>query len=75
MNLNSSLKKTPIAVIGLSSIFADARNIEEYWNNIITGKDSIKDVPNNRWPIEDYYDEDMFALISIQWNLVYLQTF
>ncbi|MFK7807238.1 MAG: beta-ketoacyl synthase N-terminal-like domain-containing protein, partial [Saprospiraceae bacterium] len=61
MNINSSLKKTPIAVIGLSSIFADAKNIEEFWNNIITGKDSIKEVPNNRWPIEDYYDPDMSA--------------
>ncbi len=61
MNINSSLQKTPIAVIGLSSIFADARNIEEYWTNIIQGKDSIIDVPNNRWAIEDYYDEDMFA--------------
>ncbi|MEM6348373.1 MAG: beta-ketoacyl synthase N-terminal-like domain-containing protein, partial [Bacteroidota bacterium] len=61
MNLNSSLKKTPIAVIGLSSMFADAKNIEEYWTNIIQGRDSIIDVPENRWAIEDYYDEDMLA--------------
>ena len=61
MNLNSSLQKTPIAVIGLSAIFADARNIEEFWTNIIQSKDSIKDVPDNRWLIEDYYDADMFA--------------
>ena len=61
MNINSSLKKTPIAVIGLSAMFADAKNIEEYWTNIIQSKDSIKDVPANRWLIEDYYDEDMFA--------------
>ncbi|MFT5385823.1 MAG: polyketide-type polyunsaturated fatty acid synthase PfaA, partial [Saprospiraceae bacterium] len=61
MNINSSLQKTPIAVIGLSSIFADARNIEEFWTNIIQSKDSIKEVPANRWPIEDYYDADMFA--------------
>ena len=61
MNLNSSLKKTPIAVIGLSAMFADAKNIEEYWTNIIQSKDSIKDVPPNRWLIDDYYDEDMFA--------------
>lgn len=61
MNLNSSLQKTPIAVIGLSAIFADARNVEEFWTNIIQSKDSIKDVPANRWLIEDYYDPDMFA--------------
>ncbi len=61
MNLNSSLRKTPIAVIGLSAIFADAKNVEEYWTNIIQAKDSIKEVPANRWLIEDYYDPDMNA--------------
>ena len=61
MNLNSSLKKTPIAVIGISAMFADAKNIEEYWTNIIQSKDSIKDVPPNRWLIDDYYDADMTA--------------
>ena len=61
MNINSSLKKTPIAVIGLSAMFADAGNVEEFWNNVLQGKDSIKDVPASRWLIEDYYDEDMSA--------------
>ena len=57
----SSLKNTPIAVIGLSAIFADAANVDTFWNNIILGKDSIKDVPDSRWSIEDYYDPDMMA--------------
>jgi acyl transferase domain-containing protein/acyl carrier protein/NADP-dependent 3-hydroxy acid dehydrogenase YdfG len=61
MSFNSSLKNNPIAVIGLSSIFADARNVEEFWTNIVQSKDSITDVPANRWLIEDYYDADMFA--------------
>ena len=61
MNLNSSLQKTPIAVIGLSAIFADAKNVEEFWTNIVQAKDSIKEVPASRWLIEDYYDADMSA--------------
>ncbi|MFT5914691.1 MAG: polyketide-type polyunsaturated fatty acid synthase PfaA, partial [Bacteroidia bacterium] len=61
MNLNSSLKKTPVAVVGVSAMFADAKNIEEYWTNIIQSKDSIKDVPSNRWLIDDYFDENMMA--------------
>ena len=56
--INSSLKKTPVAIIGLSAMFADASNVEEYWNNIINQKDSIVDVPESRWKIEDYYDAD-----------------
>ena len=58
MNLNNSLRKTPVAVIGMSSLFADAKNVEDFWNNIIQAKDSITDVPENRWRIEDYYDPD-----------------
>ena len=58
MNLNHSLRHTPIAVIGMSSLFADAITIDQFWNNIILGKDSITDVPENRWRIEDYYDPD-----------------
>jgi polyketide-type polyunsaturated fatty acid synthase PfaA len=61
MNINSSLSKTPIAVIGMSAMFADAKNLEEFWTNILQSKDSIKEVPADRWLIEDYYDPDMFA--------------
>ena len=56
--INSSLKKTPVAIIGLSAMFADAINVEQFWNNIINQKDSIVDVPESRWKIEDYYDAD-----------------
>ena len=59
MNLNNSLRKTPVAVIGLSAIFADARNVEEFWTNIVQAKNSITDVPGSRWRIDDYYDPDM----------------
>ncbi len=56
--ITSSLKKTPVAIIGLSAMFADATNVDQFWNNIISQKDSIVDVPESRWKIEDYYDAD-----------------
>jgi polyketide-type polyunsaturated fatty acid synthase PfaA len=56
--INSSLKKTPVAIIGLSAMFADATNVEQFWNNIVEQKDSIVDVPESRWKIEDYYNAD-----------------
>ena len=58
MNLNQSLRNRPVAVIGMSAMFADAINLEEFWNNIIQAKDSVTDVPESRWRIEDYYDPD-----------------
>ncbi|MEM8594149.1 MAG: SDR family NAD(P)-dependent oxidoreductase, partial [Pseudomonadota bacterium] len=41
-----------------SSIFANARTLDEYWNNIIDKVDGITDVPADRWLIDDYFDED-----------------
>ncbi|MEL6843546.1 MAG: beta-ketoacyl synthase N-terminal-like domain-containing protein, partial [Bacteroidota bacterium] len=58
MSINNSLRNTPVAVIGLSAIFADAKNVEQFWTNIIQAKDSISEVPDSRWSIDDYYDPD-----------------
>ena len=56
--MKSRLQKTPIAIIGIASIFPDAKNISEYWTNIVKEVDCIKDVPETRWSIRDYYDPD-----------------
>ena len=31
---NSRLQECPIAIVGMASIFADAKNLEDYWDNI-----------------------------------------
>ncbi|HEY9034311.1 MAG TPA: beta-ketoacyl synthase N-terminal-like domain-containing protein, partial [Pseudomonadales bacterium] len=56
--LNSRLQQTPIAVVGMASVFADAKNLSQYWDNIMEKIDSIIDVPPSRWAIEDYYSPD-----------------
>ncbi|GAB4009935.1 hypothetical protein GCM10028808_19720 [Spirosoma migulaei] len=53
---NTLLRRTPVAIVGMASIFADAENLKTYWENIIQGVDSITEVPENRWKISDYYD-------------------
>ena len=55
---NIQLRRTPIAIIGMGSIFPQARNLQEYWDNIIRKVDCITDVPPTRWNVEDYYDPD-----------------
>lgn len=50
--------KTSIAVIGMGCIFPDAMDLSEYWNNIVMGKDSIREVPDSYWLQEDYYDKN-----------------
>ena len=55
---NSRLQECPIAVVGMASIFADAKNLEDYWDNIFESVDTIRDVPSDRWAVDDYYDSD-----------------
>ncbi len=56
--LGSRLQETPIAVIGMACLFPEARNAREFWDNIVNKRDSITDVPSNRWDVNDYYDPD-----------------
>ncbi len=51
----------PIAVIGMGGIFPQAKNLREFWSNIVKGVDCITDVPETHWRIEDYYDPDPAA--------------
>jgi len=48
----------PIAIVGLAGTFARAKDLEEYWGNILHEVDCITDVPATHWSIDDYYDAD-----------------
>lgn len=47
-----------IAIIGLSGCYPQARNIEEFWQNLRDGKNCITEVPEDRWDWHAYYNED-----------------
>ena len=46
---NSSDLNEPIAITGIGLRFPGARNVNEFWKNLIEGKDSIKQIPEGRW--------------------------
>ncbi|MCP5005949.1 MAG: polyketide synthase of type I, partial [Planctomycetes bacterium] len=54
----SSQKIPSIAVIGMAGKFPQSGDIEEFWQNIKSGKDCIVEIPKDRWDIEAYYNED-----------------
>jgi acyl transferase domain-containing protein len=55
---NSRLQECPIAIVGMASIFADAKNLEDYWDNIFESVNGITDVPKSQWDTDEYYDSD-----------------
>jgi malonyl CoA-acyl carrier protein transacylase len=48
----------PIAVVGLGCVVPDASDIETFWQNLVSGKDSIRVVPDHRWDAELYWNPD-----------------
>ncbi|AHJ30926.1 heterocyst glycolipid synthase [Nodularia spumigena CCY9414] len=54
--INRKLAQNPIAIVGMASLLPQARNLREYWQNIVNKIDCITDVPATHWSVEDYYD-------------------
>ena len=47
------------AIVGMSGRFPDADNLDKFWENLSSGKNSIKDVPRYRFDIDKYFDPDV----------------
>ncbi|PAX60564.1 type I polyketide synthase [Brunnivagina elsteri] len=54
--MNRKLQDNPIAIIGMANLFPQARNLREYWENIINKVDCITEIPDSHWNVDDYYD-------------------
>lgn len=50
-----------IAVIGISGRFPGAKNLEEFWENLKGGVDSVTQIPKERWDINQFYSPDRNA--------------
>ena len=45
----------PLAVVGMGCMLPDSPNIRRYWENIIRRFDAIREVPPERWRIDEFY--------------------
>jgi len=53
---------TDIAVIGMSARFPGADDVEQLWDNLAGGVDSVREVPADRWSSERFFDPDQSRL-------------
>lgn len=51
----------PIAIVGMSCRFPQASTLQAFWNLLSEGKDTISEIPLERWNSSDYYDPDLTA--------------
>jgi acyl transferase domain-containing protein len=49
---------TPIAIVGMGSVFPGRGDVTGFWRDLFEGRDLISDVPPSHWLVDDYYDED-----------------
>lgn len=50
--------KEKVAIIGMGCVFPGAMDFTEYWQNIVEGKNCIKEVDPDFWKHEEFYDPD-----------------
>jgi polyketide synthase PksM len=49
----------PIAIIGMSGRYPQARTLEQYWENLEAGRDCVAQIPAERWDVEGFYCPDI----------------
>ena len=47
-----------VAVVGMSCRFPGAHDLDQFWQNLLNGVDSICDIPNDRWDVDRFYSAD-----------------
>ncbi|SFQ20794.1 polyketide-type polyunsaturated fatty acid synthase PfaA [Roseivivax halotolerans] len=50
-----------IAIVGMSALLPGARNLREYWENLLDGRSAISEIPSHRWDWRIYFDPDQNA--------------
>ncbi|QWF85158.1 D-alanine--poly(phosphoribitol) ligase subunit 1 [Amycolatopsis sp. CA-230715] len=51
-----------IAIIGVAGRYPDADDVDEFWRNLRAGRDSVVEIPRERWDNSRFYDADRSAV-------------
>ena len=51
--------REPIAIIGISGRYPQAPTLDQFWENLRTGKDCVVEIPPERWSLAGFYDSDV----------------
>jgi polyketide synthase PksN len=54
----------PIAIIGMSGRYPRAKTLQDYWENLKTGRDCITEIPQERWSLDGFYHSDSQEAVS-----------
>ncbi|WP_424216094.1 SDR family NAD(P)-dependent oxidoreductase (plasmid) [Streptomyces sp. BI20] len=57
-------RREPIAVIGMSGRYPGAPDLTAFWADLKAGRDRIREVPPDRWPLEGFHEPDRATAIA-----------
>ena len=49
----------PIAIVGISGIFPQSDDLDEFWDNLANARDLVTVIPRDRWNWEDYFGDPL----------------
>ncbi|WP_411801379.1 SDR family NAD(P)-dependent oxidoreductase [Bacillus atrophaeus] len=64
VNKQGTSNSMPIAIIGMSARLPQANDLDEFWENLRAGKDSITEIPEERWSLDGFYVSDVKKAIE-----------
>ncbi|TVZ37734.1 acyl transferase domain-containing protein [Alteromonadaceae bacterium 2753L.S.0a.02] len=47
-----------IAIVGIAGQYPQSDDLEEYWKNLIEGKDCVTEIPEQRWDLARFFDAE-----------------
>ncbi len=58
LRLSKRLKDTPNAIVGMARLFANCRDLNQFWDLIVDKIDAITEVPKDRCQVDYYFERD-----------------
>ncbi len=52
------LRPDDVAVVGVAGLYPEAADVDEFWANLRVGRDCIREIPPDRWPLDGFFDPD-----------------
>mgnify|MGYP001308330883 CR=1 FL=1 len=68
--VDSAQGSADIAIIGLSGCYPMAKNLDEFWVNLASGRDCITEIPSDRWDYRRVYmpDKNKAGITYCKWG-------
>ena len=54
---NATKTKEAVAIVGMSGVMPQSKDLKEFWGNLEAGKDLITEIPKDRWDWKEIYGD------------------